>query len=364
MSPARQVALAHDWLTGMRGGERVLERLCARYPGAPIHTLIHNAPAVSDRINAHPVHTSFLQRIPGIARTYRNFLPLYPAAVGTMPRPRADLLISSSHCAIKSLRTRTGTRHLCYCFTPMRYAWTFYTEYFGRNPLKALLVKPILAALRRWDRKTAGRVDRFVAISGHVRDRIRRFYGREADVVYPPVDTAYWTPQPAPASHAGYDLVVSALVPYKRVDLAVRAYTRAGLPLKVVGTGRAYTALCALAGPTVTMLGRQPDSALRDLYRRCRCLVFPGEEDFGIVPLEAQACGRPVVAYGVGGVRETVRPGETGVFFAERGEDALLDAVARAAAARWDPAAIRAHAEQFGPAAFESGLDACIEKLF
>jgi glycosyltransferase involved in cell wall biosynthesis len=364
MSAARKVALAHDWLTGMRGGERVLERLCARYPAAAIHTLIHHAPAVSDRINSHPIHTSFLQRIPGIARSYRNFLPLYPAAVGAMSRPQADLLISTSHCAIKSLPTHPDTRHLCYCFTPMRYAWTFYTDYFGRNPIKAVVIKPILAALRRWDRRTAGRVDRFVAISAHVRERIRRFYGLEADVVHPPVDTAYWTPGPAPQTHDGYDLVVSALVPYKRVDLAVRAYTRAGLPLKIVGSGRAYDALCALAGPTVSMLGRQPDHTLRDLYRGCRCLVFPGEEDFGIVPLEAQACGRPVVAYGVGGVRETVRPDETGIFFAEQSEDALLDAVSRAAAVRWDPGAIRAHAARFGCAPFEAGLSACIEKLF
>ncbi|MBN1558079.1 MAG: glycosyltransferase, partial [Lentisphaerae bacterium] len=231
------MALAHDWLTGMRGGERVLELLCRQYPDAPLYTLIHNRSAVSDLINAHCVHTSFLQSVPGIMAHYRRYLPLFPAAVARMPAADADLLISTSHCVAKSLRVRPGGRHVCYCFTPMRYAWTFYEDYFGRNPLKALCVKPLLAALRRWDRRTAARVDHFVAISRHVRDRIRRFYGRDADVVYPPVNTDLWTPGPDPAQHQGFDLVVSALVPYKRIDLAVRAYTASGYPLKIVGSG-------------------------------------------------------------------------------------------------------------------------------
>ena len=357
------VALAHDWLTGMRGGERVLEILCQGFPKAPIHTLIHNRDSVSPVINAHPVHTSLLQRIPGIERTYRRFLPLYPAVVAAMPAPNADVLISTSHCAIKSLHTRPGARHLCYCFTPMRYAWTFYEEYFGRNPVKALMVRPLLAALRRWDRRTAARVDHFVAISRHVRDRIRRFYGREADVVYPPVNTELWTPGDDPVRHDGFDLIVSALVPYKRVELAVRAYTRSGVPLKIVGSGSAYRELLALAGPNVELLGRQPDDVLLDLYRTCRLLIFPGEEDFGIVPLEAQACGKPVVAYGVGGALETVQAGVTGVFFNQQTEDALLDAVTRAAAHTWDPAAIRTHAERFGIPRFVQGLSNSLKKM-
>ena len=350
-----RVALAHDWLTGMRGGERVLEHLCRGLPGAPIYTLIHNPAAVSDTINAHAVTTSWLQHVPGIYRRYRWFLPLYPQAVGGLPPPAADVLISTSHCVAKGLRTRPGAKHLCYCFTPMRYAWTFHDEYFGRNPVKRLAVRPLLAALRDWDRRHSEQVDRFVTLSRHVQDRIRRFYGRAADVVYPPVDTDFFTPG-AEESHGGYDLIVSALVPYKRVDLAVRAYARLGWPLKVAGTGTDYAALRQLAGPQTEFLGWQSDAQLRALYRGARLLLFPGEEDFGIVPLEAQACGRPVVAFARGGALETIVANETGVFFSEQTEAALLAAVETAAAQCWSRAVIRAQAERFTPQRFVDGL--------
>ena len=349
------VALAHDWLTGMRGGERVLEYLCRAWPGAPISTLIHNPAAVSATINAHPVTTTWLQHVPGIYRHYRWFLPCYPQAVSRLPPPAARVLISTSHCIAKGLQTRPGTFHLCYCFTPMRYAWTFHDEYFGRNPAKRLLVSPLLAALRDWDRRASERVDRFVTLSRHVQDRIRRFYGRAADVVNPPVDTDFFTPG-AEEAHGGYDLVVSALVPYKRVDLAVSAYRRLGWPLKIAGTGTGYDSLRRLAGPQTEFLGWQTDAQLCALYRRARLLVFPGEEDFGLVPLEAQACGRPVVALARGGVVETVVAGQTGVFFAEQTEAALLAAVETAAAQRWSRAAIRRQAERFTPQCFLDGL--------
>jgi glycosyltransferase involved in cell wall biosynthesis len=266
-----------------------------------------------------------------------------------------ELLISTSHCAAKGLRPAPGMKHLCYCFTPMRYAWLFYEEYFGRNPLKKAVLAPILGSLRDWDRRTAERVDRFVTLSRHVQARIREFYGREASVVYPPADVDFYTP--GEAAPGGFDLIVSALVPYKKLDVAVTAYTRLGYPLKVVGTGTEFAALKAIAGKNIEFTGWLSDEQIRDLYRRCRCLVFPGEEDFGIVPVEAQACGRPVVAFGRGGALESIVEGKTGDFFHEQNPEALLAAVETCAGTKWDPAAIRRNAERFSPQAYVDGLD-------
>lgn len=349
-----RAVLAHDWLNGMRGGERVLEWLCRGFPKAPICTLLRKPGAVSQDIESHDIHTSWLQRVPGIQRGYRYFLPLFPGAIERLRAPEADLLISTSHCVAKGLIPPKGARHLCYCFTPMRYAWVFYEEYFGGSSLKKRLLEPRLAKLRDWDRRVSDRVDHFVTLSRHVQDRIRRFYDREATVVYPPVDTGFFTP--AAVEPGGFDLVVSALVPYKCIELAVRAYTWLEYPLKIVGTGTEYKRLRALAGPTIEFLGWRSDAEIRELYRGCRCLVFPGEEDFGIVPVEAQACGRPVIAFARGGALETVQENVSGVFFKEQTEQALLAAVEEAASRRWDTAAIRAHAEQFAPQAFLDGL--------
>ncbi len=357
----RSILLGHDWLTGMRGGERVLETLCGVFPNAPIHTLLHYPDVISSAINQHPIHTSWLQKIPGMRRHYRSFLPVFPFVVGQFRLPPADLLLTSSHCVAKSLRPAHGTPHLCYCFTPMRYAWTFFEEYFGSKPLRALAVRPLLAWLRHWDRATAQRVTRFVAISRHVQDRIRQFYGRESDVVYPPVDTDRCTPG-STAGTRDFDLIVSALVPYKRIELAVSAYSKSGFPLRIVGVGSERARLESRAGPNVRFLDWQPDDRVLDLYRNCRLLVFPGEEDFGIVPLEAQACGKPVVAFGRGGALETVRDTITGRFFTEPTEPALRDAVEQAATQSWDPAVIRTHARQFGTASFLRGMADCIRR--
>lgn len=357
------VALGHDWLTGMRGGERVLECLCQAFPSAPISTLVCNPTAVSELIRSHPIQASFLNHLPGIDRHYRKFLPVMPTAARALPRPDAKLLITTSHCVAKGFRKPAGGRHLCICFTPMRYAWTFFEEYFGTSPVKAALVKPLLAYLRRWDRRTAAEVDLFVAISHHVADRIQRFYGRSSAIVYPAVDIDRCTPAPDGTCRGDYDLIVSALVPYKRVDLAVELYSRKGWPLKVVGTGGCADALRRVAGPSVEILGRLPDKDVLELYRHCRLLVFPGEEDYGIVPLEAQACGRPVVAYAKGGALETVADGVSGVFFNEQTPESLEDAVIRCAKATFDPVAVRANALRFGPAQFFEGMAACVKKV-
>jgi glycosyltransferase involved in cell wall biosynthesis len=351
-------ALCHDWLTGMRGGERVLEILADGFPDADIYTLLHNEGSVSDRITSHRIHTSWLQHIPKVMDTYRYYLPLMPKTIRLFHPPEGDLILSTSHCVAKGLPKTGRTKHLCYCFTPMRYAWLFRDDYFGRNPIKRAIYDPILSALQRWDKKTAAEVDHFVAISEHVRERIHRFYGRDASVVYPPADTDYFTPEGE--GHDGYDFIVSAMVPYKKVDLAIQAYNRLGYPLKIMGGGGGLDALKRMAGPNITFLGRQPDEVLRESLRRCRFLVFPGEEDFGIVPVEAMACGKPVIAYGKGGVTETVVDGESGVFFAEQTEDALVTAVERAAEMSWDPAAIRTRAERFSIQAFIDGMNAAI----
>lgn len=363
MSREWNVALSHDWLNGLRGGERCLDWICREFPQAELYTLLYRPELVSEAIRSRKVHVSGLQRVPGFMNHYRWFLPLFPMAIESFRVPAGtDLVISTSHCVAKGLVPPKGAKHLCYCFTPMRYAWSLQEDYFGRNRLKRAALDLALARLRQWDRAASARVDRFVAISRHVQARIEKSYGREAAVVYPPVATRFFTPD-GRGGHDGYDLVVSALVPYKRIDLAVRAYSRTGFPLKIAGVGTELAALKKIAAPNVEFLGRVPDEGVRELYRRCRFLAFPGEEDFGIVPLEAQACGKPVLAYGKGGLLETVADGRTGVFFGEQTADALIAAAARAESIAWDAAAIRAHAEQFGEERFLEGLRAEVARL-
>ena len=361
---AERVVLVHDWLTGMRGGEKCLEPLAARWPAARLHTLIHKRGSVTAPIERLDIRPSALDRLPRVARYYRYLLPAMPFAAGWNITD-ADLVVSLSHCVAKSARPPQGVPHVCYCFTPMRYAWHMKDAYFraggvaGR--LKAAVVDKLLAAIRDWDRRTADRVTHFVAISRTVRDRIRECYGRDSVVIYPPVDTDYYTPAAAPRED--FYLVVSALAPYKRFDLATEACARLGKKLVVIGSGQDAKKLQARAGSGVTFLGWQPDAVIRDHLRRAKALLFPGEEDFGIVPLEAQACGCPVVAFGRGGATETVRGlGETsdptGVFFAEQTVDAVADAVTRFErdADRFDPRAARRQAVLFRKERFANEL--------
>lgn len=356
------VILAHDWLTGMRGGERCLELLCQGFPDAPIFTLKYDAHEVSAVIRNRPVHTSALQHLPFFSKRFRYLLPLFPELIEQIETPEADLMISTSHCVAKGVVPQPGTRHLCYCFTPMRYT-LFYDDYFGTYPLKKRVIMPLLRRLQNWDRQSAQRVDRFVAISEHVRDRIRRFYDRDADIVYPPIDLERC--RPGGVRQGDFDIVVSALVPYKRIDLAVAAYTELGFPLKVVGTGSEADDLRRAAGPNIEFLGWQSDREVVNLYRTCRYLVFPGEEDFGIVPLEAQACGVPVMAFGRGGALETLVPDETAMFFADQTTKSLLTAVQRAGAMDWNEVRIRKNAKRFGTQQFLDGLaesvQACLQ---
>jgi glycosyltransferase involved in cell wall biosynthesis len=350
-----RIALIHDWLTGMRGGEKALEVICERFPDAELFTLLHVRGSVSPTIERRPIHTSPLQRLPGVARYYRHCLPLFPWAVEQFDLDGFDLVLSVSHCAAKSVIRPPRARHLCYCLTPMRYAWDQFDAYFGKNRLRSSLLGPIMRRLARWDRETADRADCYVAISHYVAGRIARYYNRQASVVYPPVDTEFY--RPADVVPEDFALIVSALVPYKRLDLAIDACDRARMPLMIVGDGPERASLERTAAGRARFLGRVTDEQVRDLYRRAAVVVLPGEEDFGIVPLEAQACGRPVVALGRGGACETVIDGETGVLVGDASVEAFAEAVADVTKRRFDRAAIRRHAEGFGRARFGDEIE-------
>jgi len=356
-----RIALVHDWLTGMRGGEKALEVLCERFPDAELFTLLHIRGSVSPAIERLRPHTTFVQHLPFVRRYYRQYLPLFPIAVEQFDFDRFDVVLSTSHCCVKSIVRPGRARHVCYCLTPMRYAWDQFDAYFGRertgNAGHAVM-RRVMAGLARWDRDTAGRVDRYVAISHYVAGRIGRYYNREATVVYPPVDTDFF--QLAAVDPEPFALIVSALVPYKRVDVAIDACRKARVPLKIVGDGPERRALERLADGSAEFLGRLSDADIRNLYQRAAVVLLPGEEDFGIVPVEAQACGRPVVALARGGATETVVPGETGLLVEEPTADAFADAIGTAVGRRFDAAALRRHAEQFGRARFGDQIAALV----
>ncbi len=356
-----RAVLVHDWLTGMRGGEKVLEALAELFPAAPIFTLVHRRGGVSAALESHPIHVSWIGRLPGAAGYYRRLLPLYPAAMATLRVPPADLVLSSSHAAAKAVRKPPGAVHVCYCHTPMRYLWDLYDDYFGRNraglPTR-LAMQALRRPLQRWDAATSRGVDHWLANSANVAERIQRLYGRQAEVLHPWVDLERFTLGDGTGGsehhHARY-LVVSALVPYKRIELAIAATSMLGRGLDIVGSGpedRGLKALAARSGGDVRFLGWLDDAALARAYRRARALLMPGEEDFGIAPLEAMASGRPVIAWNRGGALETVIHGETGILFAPQSAEALAGAMAEAETKAWDPAPLRAQAERFSRARF------------
>ena len=324
-----RVHVAHDWLTGMRGGEKVLQAILGLFPKARLYTLLYVKGSVSPFIENRALESSFIQKLPAASRLYRHYLPLFPLAVRNMKVHDCDLLISTSHCAIKALQAPTHARHISYIHSPMRYVWDQYDQYYEQaGPLTRLGMSAARPWLQKWDVATCSRVDAFIANSDNVAGRINRHYHRLARVVHPPVDTGRFAPQKGPKD---YCLVVSALVPYKRVDLAILACNELKVPLKVVGSGPEEARLRAMAGDNIQFLGWRSDHELEDIYARAKALLFPGEEDFGITPLEAMASGCPVLALGRGGALETVRgqdsPSPTGRFFYEQNTQSLMQAM-------------------------------------
>lgn len=350
-----RVALVHDWLVAMRGGERVLEAICDLYPDADLFTLLHRPGAVSPKLESRRIQTSFLQRIPGIFERYRHFLPLFPTAIESFDLSEYELVISSSHCVAKGVKTRPGATHVSYIHSPMRYMWDLFESYFGpgrmsrSTRLAARLVRPFL---QRWDSNTASRATKLIANSRHIAAKVEKFWGRPAEVVYPPVDVRRFSTGSGPVDEPYY-LWVGALVPYKRADLAIETFRRLGRTLWMVGSGPEGKRLASTAPSNVRMLGHVDDQQLPRLYAGARALIFPGEEDFGLVPLESLAAGTPVIAFNGGGIRETLTQ-ETAIFFDDPSVDALADAVARFEARefQFDSEAARFQAAKFDRARF------------
>lgn len=367
-----RVALVHDWLVTLRGGERVLDALCELFPQATIHTLVREPGVATPRIEAMRHVTSFADRVPFARKHHRWLLPLYPSAIEALDLSGYDLVVSSSHCVAKAVIVGPGAVHVCYCHTPVRYAWDRTEDYVrGSHPLLRL-AKPVLQAaagwLRRWDLQTVGRVDAFVANSQNTANKIKQFYGRDATVVAPPVEFERMQGDAVERSageprRRDYDLVLGGMVPYKRVDLAIEAYRQ--LPerqLVLVGDGPERQRLQRNAPSNVRFVGRVTEEALSTWYAGARCLVFPGEEDFGIVPLEAQAAGLPVVAFGRGGALESVIDGRTGVFFYDMTADSLAAAIRRLDTLDLAPEACRANALRFDRAAFLVRMRAAVQE--
>lgn len=368
------IAIVHDYLNQMGGAERVLLTLHEIFPQAPIYTSIYAPRLVDPAFARMDVRTSFMQRLPFVHTHHQAFLPLFPFAFESFDLREYDLVLSMSSAWSKNVVTRPETCHVCYCLTPMRFGWNFQGYAQAGERIAAwqrAALTPIIAALRLWDAVGASRVDYFAAISTTVAQRIRKYYRREAEIIYPPVDTrSFAVEDAAKEPDGGYFLVVSRLIPYKRVDLAILACQRLGMPLKIIGEGRDRPRLEALSrrcrngasnghGSMVEFLGAVRD--IRPYLRRCRAFLFPGEEDFGIAPVEAMAAGRPVVAYAAGGALDTVVPGVTGVFFRQQTVESLATALEEVSCRTWDRAAIAAHAARFDAAAFKTKLRRFVE---
>ena len=388
-----RVALVHDWLNQLGGAENVLEELVALFPRAPIYTSMYAPRQMPDAYRRWSIHTSFMQWLPGVATHHQAYLPLYPLAFHRMDLSGYDLVLSNKSGFCHGVQVRNRERngykqthnaydqndsntnsnsqralHVCYCLTPTRFLW-LYDHYREREQIGGALhavLQPVLRLLRRWDWRAAQRVDHFVAISRTVQKRIETIYGRESVVIHPPVDTIYFAPDPVTlvTKTEDYYLIVSRLIPYKRIDLAVNAFNR--LPdrkLLIVGDGRDRAALAAQAGSNVHFLGRQPREKIRELLRGCQAFLFPGLEDFGIAPVEAISVGRPVIAYGGGGALDTIVPGVTGTLFAQQNAESLYQTLACFDPNAYDPAACRAQAEQFSVAQFRHKLSAFLQQV-
>lgn len=366
-----KLAIVTSWLNQYGGAERVLEVVHDLYPQAPIYTSIYRPQALPERYRTWDIRPSYLNRLPLIKRKHQFFLPLYPLAFESLDLRGYDVVLSLTSAFGHGVITPPETRHVCYCLTPARFLWNYhaYIEREGLGRLARWVLPSYLRSLRQWDRAAADRVDEFIAISRTVQQRIGKYYRRPSQIIYPPVETRPPTEaapaEAVPAQESApedYFLVVSRLVPYKRIDLAVQAFNRLGLPLRIIGEGRDHAALAAMAGPNVQFLGYRPDDEVRQQMARCRAFIFPGEEDFGIAPLEAMAAGRPVVAYGAGGALDTIAEGRTGLYFREPTPESLAEAVQRLEQHTFDPLVLREHVAQFGRERFCRELDAVLSR--
>jgi len=357
-----RVALVHDYLVqGLRGAERVLAVLHSMWSEAPVYTLVHDPEAMGPEFAGWDIRTSFIQRLPGGVKHYQKLIALMPAAIDRLPLGEYDLVISDSSAWVKSAPQREGAVHVCYCYSPARFLWHWSDEYVSSLPAGRLargLVQAMVPRLRRWDKRTAQRPTHLLAISEIVRERIRRYWERDAEIIHPPVDTGSFLPEDC---DEGFYLVVAALNAYKKVGLAVEAFTELGKPLVVVGDGPLRRQIEQRAGPTVKLVGKVSEEELRRYYARCRAFVMPQEEDFGLAPVEAMSAGRPVIAYGAGGALETVLADETGVLFPEQTPASLIAAVRRFEALTFDKARCRQRALEFGTERFKERFSAYVQ---
>ncbi len=361
-----ELALVHDWLNQLGGAEAVLEVLVQMFPRAPIYTSIYWRDEMPPAYLGWNIRPSWLNHAPRIYERHQQYLALYPAAWSSLNLGRYDVVLSNKSGFCHGVHTRTRKRaalHICYCLAPTRYVWTFddYARSEGMSATTRLILKPIVTLLRRWDFQAAQRVDYFVAISAEIQQRVKRYYQRDSIVIHPPVDIRRYAPQ---RDIGDYYLIVSRLIPYKRIDLAIEAFNRLGRPLVIAGSGRDVARLEKLAKPNVQFLGRVSDADLPDLVARCKAFVFPGREDFGITPVEAQASGRPVIAFGAGGALDSVIDGETGVLFEAQTVESLMAAVERLNTLRIDPMNVRRHAETFSTDTFKQQLGTFIEEKY
>ncbi|MCU0511704.1 MAG: glycosyltransferase [Anaerolineae bacterium] len=360
-----KLALVHDWLNQIGGAEDVLVALAALYPHSPIYTSIYAPQLMPPAYRRWDIRPLWLDKLPGIHNHHQPYLPLYAPAWAGLDLSGYDVILSNKSGFCHLVRHGPQTVHVCYCLAPTRYVWQTeaYLAREGLGKAAELALRPLIAWLRHQDYAAAQRVTHFIAISTDIQERIRRFYHRESVIIFPPVETARFTPV-APSQVGDYFLIVSRLIPYKRIDLAVEAATRLNVPLKIGGKGRDLERLRALAGPTVEFLGYVPDDDLPGLMAGCRAFIFPGLEDFGITPVQAQAAGRPVIAYGAGGALDTVIPGRTGECFPALTVDSLMQVMATFDAARYDPAQVRAHALRFDTQVFNQRLTEFVEQAW
>lgn len=365
MDQPQRIAIVHEWFTSMRGGEKCVEAMCEIFPRAEIFSLVHVKGSVSPTIERMTHHTSFIQRLPFAEQGYRYYLPLFPTAIEQFDFTGFDLVITSNHCVAKGARVPPTALHVCYCHTPMRYIWGLYDEYFGKGRAGVLTrmgMRLFVHSLRRWDVRTASNPHYFIANSEHVRRRISTLYHRASDVIYPPVDTSFF--RSSTQGDDGYFLIVSALVPYKRVDLAIEAFNELGERLVIVGDGPDESRLRAIARGNIEFVGRQTDERLKDYYSRSRALIFPGEEDFGIVPVEAMASGKPVIAFARGGALETVIDSDhfkTGILFKEQTVGSVVNAVRKFRAQDFPREALLSHALKFDREVYKRRLSEYLE---